>query len=124
MQSPSSQGVPHRGSRHAGFVLFARRLCWLHSALQRNQIQVRAQSMANMYPRFFFKLKWPKFTSAHSSRFPNWLDRWMVSRKQIGVLALGAAFLHAIYTLVTPIRYKVTYDAIKDAVDAVRPCET
>lgn len=41
------------------------------------------------------------------SRFPNWLDRWMLCRKQLGLVALSYAFLHAIYTLVIPIRYYV-----------------
>uniref|UniRef100_A0A3Q4MTF4 STEAP family member 4 n=1 Tax=Neolamprologus brichardi TaxID=32507 RepID=A0A3Q4MTF4_NEOBR len=35
-------------------------------------------------------------------RFPNWLDRWMLCRKQLGLLALGFALLHAIYTLILP----------------------
>lgn len=78
--------------------------------------------MASTCPIIFKTLQWPEFTFAYCSRFPNWLDRWMVSRKQIGVLALGFAFLHAIYTLIAPLRYKVANDAIKNAVDAVRPC--
>uniref|UniRef100_A0A672JAK0 STEAP family member 4 n=1 Tax=Salarias fasciatus TaxID=181472 RepID=A0A672JAK0_SALFA len=41
------------------------------------------------------------------SRFPNWLDRWMLCRKQMGLVALGFAFLHAVYTFVNPIRYNV-----------------
>lgn len=45
----------------------------------------------------------------------------MLCRKQIGLLALGCAFIHAIYTLVIPLRYKVTHDAIAEAVSAVRP---
>ncbi|XP_075683780.1 metalloreductase STEAP4-like isoform X2 [Rhinoderma darwinii] len=42
-------------------------------------------------------------------RFPNWLDRWMLCRKQLGLVALSYAFLHAIYTLVIPIRYNVRH---------------
>lgn len=42
-------------------------------------------------------------------RFPNWLDHWMLCRKQLGLVALGFAFLHAIYTLVIPIRYYVRW---------------
>lgn len=42
-------------------------------------------------------------------RFPDWLDRWMLCRKQLGLLALAFAFLHVLYTLVIPIRYYVTY---------------
>uniref|UniRef100_A0A674MTX9 STEAP family member 4 n=1 Tax=Takifugu rubripes TaxID=31033 RepID=A0A674MTX9_TAKRU len=38
-------------------------------------------------------------------RFPNWLDRWMLCRKQMGLVALGLALLHAIYTFIIPIRY-------------------
>ncbi|KAM8967135.1 metalloreductase STEAP4-like [Pelodytes ibericus] len=43
------------------------------------------------------------------SRFPDWLDKWMLCRKQLGLVALAYAFLHAIYTLVLPIRYYVRY---------------
>ncbi|XP_034030814.1 metalloreductase STEAP4 [Thalassophryne amazonica] len=42
-------------------------------------------------------------------RFPDWLDRWMLCRKQLGLLALGFAFLHVLYTLIIPIRYYVQY---------------
>ncbi|XP_058232346.1 metalloreductase STEAP4 isoform X1 [Hemibagrus wyckioides] len=40
-------------------------------------------------------------------RFPDWLDRWMLCRKQLGLLALAFALLHVLYTLVIPIRYFV-----------------
>nr|XP_020468445.1 metalloreductase STEAP4-like [Monopterus albus] len=42
-------------------------------------------------------------------RFPDWLDRWMLCRKQLGLLALGFASLHVLYTLIIPIRYYVRY---------------
>ncbi|XP_003475025.1 metalloreductase STEAP4 isoform X1 [Cavia porcellus] len=42
-------------------------------------------------------------------RFPDWLDHWMLCRKQLGLVALGFAFLHVIYTLVIPIRYYVRW---------------
>ncbi|XP_053322462.1 metalloreductase STEAP4-like [Spea bombifrons] len=42
-------------------------------------------------------------------RFPNWLDQWMLCRKQLGLVALAYAFLHAIYTLIIPIRYSVRH---------------
>lgn len=42
-------------------------------------------------------------------RFPDWLDRWMLCRKQLGLVALGFAFLHVLYTLLIPIRYYVRY---------------
>ncbi|XP_075968941.1 metalloreductase STEAP4-like [Anarhichas minor] len=37
-------------------------------------------------------------------RFPDWLDRWMLCRKQLGLVALCFAFLHVLYTLIIPIR--------------------
>uniref|UniRef100_A0A3Q1AJ47 STEAP family member 4 n=1 Tax=Amphiprion ocellaris TaxID=80972 RepID=A0A3Q1AJ47_AMPOC len=40
-------------------------------------------------------------------RFPDWLDRWMLCRKQLGLLALAFAFLHVLYTLIIPQRYYV-----------------
>ncbi|KAG7242067.1 hypothetical protein INR49_024113 [Caranx melampygus] len=39
-------------------------------------------------------------------RFPDWLDRWMLCRKQLGVIALAFAFLHMFYTLIIPHRYR------------------
>ncbi|XP_075413732.1 metalloreductase STEAP4 [Tenrec ecaudatus] len=42
-------------------------------------------------------------------RFPAWLDHWMLCRKQLGLVALGFAFLHVLYTLVIPIRYFVRW---------------
>uniref|UniRef100_A0A3Q3ANG0 STEAP family member 4 n=1 Tax=Kryptolebias marmoratus TaxID=37003 RepID=A0A3Q3ANG0_KRYMA len=55
------------------------------------------------------------------SRFPNWLDRWMVSRKQMGLVALGFAFLHVTYTFIIPIRYAVRHKLISRVVDEVEP---
>lgn len=40
-------------------------------------------------------------------RFPDWLDRWMLCRKQLGLLALAFAVLHVLYTLIIPIRHYV-----------------
>uniref|UniRef100_G3P210 STEAP family member 4 n=1 Tax=Gasterosteus aculeatus aculeatus TaxID=481459 RepID=G3P210_GASAC len=45
-------------------------------------------------------------------RFPDWLDRWMRCRKQMGLIALAFAFLHAIYTFVTSTRYSVRHKLI------------
>ncbi|XP_042345068.1 metalloreductase STEAP4-like [Plectropomus leopardus] len=42
-------------------------------------------------------------------RFPDWLDRWMLCRKQLGLVALGFAVLHVLYTLIIPIRYYVRF---------------
>ncbi|KAM4601391.1 metalloreductase STEAP4-like [Polymixia lowei] len=53
-------------------------------------------------------------------RFPDWLDRWMVCRKQLGLLALGFAFLHVLYTLIIPIRYYVRFRLTAHAVSLIR----
>ncbi|NXG46005.1 STEA4 Metalloreductase, partial [Psilopogon haemacephalus] len=42
-------------------------------------------------------------------RFPAWLDRWMLCRKQLGLVALAFASVHVLYTLVTPIRSYVRW---------------
>ncbi|XP_038653871.1 metalloreductase STEAP4 isoform X1 [Scyliorhinus canicula] len=42
-------------------------------------------------------------------RFPNWLDRWMLCRKQLGLVALAYAFLHVLYTFIIPTRYSVRW---------------
>ncbi|XP_070823031.1 metalloreductase STEAP4 [Chaetodon trifascialis] len=57
-------------------------------------------------------------------RFPDWLDRWMLCRKQMGLVSLGLAFLHAIYTLIDPSRYSFKYNLISTAVDEVKENET
>ncbi|XP_029360840.1 metalloreductase STEAP4-like [Echeneis naucrates] len=57
-------------------------------------------------------------------RFPDWLDRWMLCRKQMGLLALGFAFLHAIYTFIIPIRYSVRHKLISRVVNEMKDNET
>ncbi|KAM4601196.1 metalloreductase STEAP4-like [Polymixia lowei] len=57
-------------------------------------------------------------------RFPDWLDRWMVCRKQLGLLALGFAFLHAIYTFIIPIRYAVRHKLVSRVVDEMKNNKT
>ncbi|KAM4581029.1 metalloreductase STEAP4-like [Odontesthes bonariensis] len=57
-------------------------------------------------------------------RFPNWLDRWMLCRKQLGLIALGYAFLHAIYTFIIPIRYNVRHKLISRVVDEMKDNKT
>ncbi|XP_076009811.1 metalloreductase STEAP4-like [Genypterus blacodes] len=57
-------------------------------------------------------------------RFPDWLDRWMRCRKQLGLVALGLAFLHAIYTLIIPIRYSVRHKLISRVVDELKNNKT
>uniref|UniRef100_A0A8C4YV32 STEAP family member 4 n=1 Tax=Gadus morhua TaxID=8049 RepID=A0A8C4YV32_GADMO len=51
------------------------------------------------------------------SRFPDWLDRWMLCRKQLGLLALALAFLHVLYTFIIPIRYAVRHKLISTMKD-------
>ncbi|XP_059828239.1 metalloreductase STEAP4-like isoform X1 [Hypanus sabinus] len=43
-------------------------------------------------------------------RFPDWLDRWMLCRKQLGLVALAYAFLHVLYTYIIPTRYSVRWN--------------
>uniref|UniRef100_A0A3P8U9F3 STEAP family member 4 n=1 Tax=Amphiprion percula TaxID=161767 RepID=A0A3P8U9F3_AMPPE len=81
--------VSNRVSHHAVSLLPARLYCCLPPALQRDQL-----------------------IFACSRRFPDWLDRWMLCRKQMGLVALGFAFLHAIYTFIIPIRYAVRHKLI------------
>ncbi|XP_031147797.1 metalloreductase STEAP3 isoform X2 [Sander lucioperca] len=38
------------------------------------------------------------------NRFPNWLDRWLTRRKQLGLCSFLCAVLHAIYSLCLPMR--------------------
>ncbi|XP_064801895.1 metalloreductase STEAP4-like isoform X2 [Oncorhynchus masou masou] len=57
-------------------------------------------------------------------RFPDWLDRWMLCRKQLGLLALGFAFLHVLYTLIIPIRYYVRFKAAERTVSMIRENRT
>lgn len=42
-------------------------------------------------------------------RFPDWLDKWMLCRKQLGLVALAFASLHVLYTLLIPIRFFVRW---------------
>lgn len=57
-------------------------------------------------------------------RFPDWLDRWMLCRKQLGLVALGFAFLHVIYTLVIPIRYYVRFRIAANTISQIRENKT
>ncbi|XP_059195313.1 metalloreductase STEAP4-like [Centropristis striata] len=57
-------------------------------------------------------------------RFPDWLDRWMLCRKQLGLVALGFAFLHVLYTLIIPIRYYVRFKIAASTVAQIRENRT
>uniref|UniRef100_A0A3Q0RZX7 STEAP family member 4 n=1 Tax=Amphilophus citrinellus TaxID=61819 RepID=A0A3Q0RZX7_AMPCI len=56
-------------------------------------------------------------------RFPDWLDRWMLCRKQLGLVALALASLHVLYTLIIPIRYYVRYRLAANTISQVRQLE-
>jgi len=108
---PHLSGVSYCVSHHVVSVLPA----WCHSglpsALQRNQVQVRHQNRMDYYlvsaqNASQSVLLYPTSQSMCClRRFPDWLDRWMLCRKQLGLVALGFAFLHVLYTLIIPIRY-------------------
>nr|XP_061789767.1 metalloreductase STEAP4-like [Nerophis lumbriciformis] len=68
----------------------------------------------------FFQL----YRGTKYKRFPNWLDRWMLCRKQMGLVALGFAFLHAIYTFIIPIRYSVRHKLISRVVNEMKNNKT
>ncbi|XP_018091080.1 metalloreductase STEAP3 isoform X2 [Xenopus laevis] len=53
-------------------------------------------------------------------RFPDWLDQWMIHRKQIGLVSFFCACLHAIYSLCLPMRRSARYLLINDAVKQVK----
>ncbi|KAK2844515.1 hypothetical protein Q5P01_011174 [Channa striata] len=57
-------------------------------------------------------------------RFPDWLDRWMLCRKQLGLLALGFASLHVLYTLIIPIRYYVRFRLSAITISEIRENRT
>ncbi|XP_008275282.1 metalloreductase STEAP4-like [Stegastes partitus] len=57
-------------------------------------------------------------------RFPDWLDRWMLCRKQLGLLALAFAFLHVFYTLIIPQRYYVRNKLTANAISLIRENKT
>ncbi|KAF3691879.1 Metalloreductase STEAP4 [Channa argus] len=57
-------------------------------------------------------------------RFPDWLDRWMLCRKQLGLLALGFASLHVLYTLIIPIRYYVRFRLSAATISEIRENRT
>ncbi|XP_041648528.1 metalloreductase STEAP4 [Cheilinus undulatus] len=57
-------------------------------------------------------------------RFPDWLDRWMLCRKQLGLLALGFASLHVLYTLLIPIRYYVRFKIAASTISQIKENRT
>lgn len=53
-------------------------------------------------------------------RFPNWLDQWMIHRKQIGLVSFFFAVLHALYSLCLPMRRSARYQILDDAFKQVK----
>lgn len=52
-------------------------------------------------------------------RFPLWLDRWMLSRKQFGLLSFFFAVMHACYSLCYPMRRSYRYKLLNWAFQQV-----
>ncbi|XP_044281213.1 metalloreductase STEAP1 [Varanus komodoensis] len=53
-------------------------------------------------------------------RFPQWLDRWMLSRKQFGLLSFFFASMHACYSLCYPMRRSYRYKLLNWAYQQVK----
>ncbi|XP_053114802.1 metalloreductase STEAP1 [Hemicordylus capensis] len=53
-------------------------------------------------------------------RFPQWLDRWMLSRKQFGLLSFFFASMHACYSLCYPMRRSYRYKLLNWAYKQVK----
>ncbi|XP_007530280.1 metalloreductase STEAP1 isoform X1 [Erinaceus europaeus] len=53
-------------------------------------------------------------------KFPYWLDRWMLARKQFGLLSFFFAVLHAIYSLSYPMRRSYRYKLLNWAYQQVQ----
>lgn len=52
--------------------------------------------------------------------FPQWLDRWMLSRKQFGLLSFFYASMHACYSLCYPMRRSYRYKLLNWAYQQVK----
>ena len=48
-------------------------------------------------------------------RFPDWLDRWLCSRKQLGLLSFLCAGLHAVYSMCLTLRKAAGYTVLNAA---------
>ncbi|XP_019060847.1 metalloreductase STEAP1 isoform X1 [Fukomys damarensis] len=53
-------------------------------------------------------------------KFPPWLDKWMLTRKQFGLLSFFFAVLHAIYSLSYPMRRSYRYKLLNWAFQQVQ----
>ncbi|MEQ2201490.1 hypothetical protein XENOCAPTIV_013211, partial [Xenoophorus captivus] len=54
------------------------------------------------------------------NRFPNWLDRWLTSRKQLGLCSFLCAVLHAVYSLCLPLRKSARFKLVNMAYKQVK----
>lgn len=54
------------------------------------------------------------------NRFPDWLDRWLTRRKQLGLCSFLCAALHAIYSMCLPMRKSARFKLLNAAVKQVR----
>ncbi|XP_074520669.1 metalloreductase STEAP3-like isoform X2 [Halichoeres trimaculatus] len=64
----------------------------------------------------FLQLRW----GTKYKRFPNWLDCWLLGRKQFGLCSFMCAVLHAIYSLCLPMRKSARYKLLNQAVKQVK----
>lgn len=53
-------------------------------------------------------------------RFPQWLDKWMLARKQFGLLSFFFAAMHAVYSLCYPMRRSYRYKLLNWAYQQVK----
>ncbi|XP_029812867.1 metalloreductase STEAP1 isoform X2 [Suricata suricatta] len=56
-------------------------------------------------------------------KFPHWLDRWMLTRKELGLLSFFFAVLHTIYSLSYPMRRSYRYMLLNMAYKQVQKHE-
>ncbi|XP_038150679.1 metalloreductase STEAP3-like [Cyprinodon tularosa] len=54
------------------------------------------------------------------NRFPNWLDRWLTMRKQLGLCSFLCSVLHAVYSLCLPLRKSARFKLINMAYKQVK----
>lgn len=54
-------------------------------------------------------------------RFPDWLDRWLCRRKELGLMSFLCAVLHAVYSMCLTLRRAAGYNLLNAAYRQVRP---
>ncbi|XP_063777574.1 STEAP1 protein [Pseudophryne corroboree] len=60
------------------------------------------------------------YRSTKYSRFPQWLDTWMLRRKQFGLLSFFLGVMHAMYSLSYPMRRSYRYKLLNWAYEQVK----